>query len=159
MKLKAVVLVTAIAVVGLITYFVMKPVNVSTESAPLKNEVKESAPLKDGVYEGKTRSIYESEGLYGMAKVYIENGKMSKVEFQIFDTWYNEVFDEKYAKHFVGNEYYIEQCRNDWKGVQTYPVKLMETGNLDEVDAIAGATWSYNLFKDSVLQALEKARK
>jgi hypothetical protein len=43
-------------------------------------------------------------------------------------------------KHFVNNELFINQCRNDWKGVQTYPQKLIKKRYIDCVDAFRGAT-------------------
>jgi major membrane immunogen (membrane-anchored lipoprotein) len=53
---------------------------------------------------------------------------------------------------------YIQQCRNDWEGVKTYPKLLSEKQDIKKVDAIAGATWSYNTFKASVNEALKNAK-
>lgn len=72
------------------------------------------------------------------------------------DTSNQELFDEKYEKHFIGNELYTNQCRNDWKGVQSYPEKLLKSQRLDDLDAVTGATWSYNIFKSSISIALQK---
>ena len=111
---------------------------------------------QDGVFEGKSQANYKDEPYVGISKITIENGKISKIDFQIIDTSKNEVFDEKYEKHFIGNELYINQCRNDWKGVQNYPKKLVEKQIIDSVDAVSGATWSYNIFKSSVKVALNE---
>jgi major membrane immunogen (membrane-anchored lipoprotein) len=54
---------------------------------------------------------------------------------------------------------YVQQCRNDWQGVQSYPGKLIEKQNLNKVDATSGATWSFNIFKASADSALKKALK
>jgi len=51
---------------------------------------------------------------------------------------------------------YIDQCRNDWKGVQHYPAELLKKQKIDLVDAVSGATWSYIIFKASVEKALNK---
>jgi major membrane immunogen (membrane-anchored lipoprotein) len=41
--------------------------------------------------------------------------------------------------------------------VQTYPAKFLKVQDIDKVDAITGATWSYNLFKASLAVAMAKA--
>jgi major membrane immunogen (membrane-anchored lipoprotein) len=111
----------------------------------------------DGVFEGRSRSHYTSEPFVGITKVYISKGIISKIDFQIIDTLNNELFDDKYEKHFVGNDEYINQCRNDWQGVLMYPKELLKTQIIDSVDAVSGATWSYNIFRSSVEIALGKA--
>jgi major membrane immunogen (membrane-anchored lipoprotein) len=111
----------------------------------------------DGVFEGRSCSRYTNEPYVGISKIYIENGTIRKIEFKIMDTTKNELFDDKYENHYIGNDLYINQCRNDWKGVLSYPQKLIETQKIEEVDAVSGATWSYNMFKSSVQVALQKA--
>lgn len=110
----------------------------------------------DGTYEGSSRSVYTNEPFVGKVKIVIKRGNIANIEFKIVDTTKNEIFDEKYEKHFIGNNYYIEQCRNDWKGVQTYPEKLLKAQDISGVDAVSGATWSYNIFKESVNKALSR---
>jgi major membrane immunogen (membrane-anchored lipoprotein) len=95
----------------------------------------------------------------GISKVYISKGIICKIDFQIMDTLNNELFDDKYEKHFVDNNYYTNQCRNDWKGVLHYPEELLKTQIIDSVDAVSGATWSYNIFKSSAGIALGKANQ
>jgi major membrane immunogen (membrane-anchored lipoprotein) len=111
---------------------------------------------KDGLYTGKSQSHYTKEPYVGQVKIIIKEGKISSVDFSISDTAKKELFDEKYERYFIGNNEYIQQCREDWKGVQTYPAKLIEKQDIDKVDAITGATWSYNIFKASVKEALKK---
>jgi uncharacterized protein with FMN-binding domain len=114
---------------------------------------------KDGVYEGSSQSVYTSESYHGIAKVYIKQHRITKVDFKIIDQSKDVIFDQNYGpKYFAGNEYYIKQSENDWHGVQIYPKELMLSQDLNKVDAITGATWSYNIFKDSVAKALEKAK-
>ncbi len=74
----------------------------------------------------------------------------------IRDSALHETFNAAYAKHFAGNDLYIQQTRNDWNGVQTYPSHLMKKQDLNKVDVISGATWSYNIFKASFLEALKE---
>jgi major membrane immunogen (membrane-anchored lipoprotein) len=113
---------------------------------------------RDGVYCGSSNSIYSDEPFYGFTKIVIENGKMTKVDFCIRDSSKHEYFDDQYEKYYTGFDLYIQQCRNDWKGVQTYPGRLLKSQDIDKVDAVSGATWSYNLFKASVKKALTEVK-
>jgi major membrane immunogen (membrane-anchored lipoprotein) len=88
----------------------------------------------------------------------LKNGEFTAIDFAIRDSSLHETFDGKYEKHFEGNAEYIQQSRNDWKGVQTYPKMLSVKQNINKVDAISGATWSYNIFKASVNEALKNAK-
>lgn len=114
---------------------------------------------KDGQYSGTSRSIYKDEPFYGHATIVVKNGKITKVDFFVRDSSKHETFDEKYEKYFIGQEEYTQQCRNDWKGVQSYPDSLLKSQDINTIDAITGATWSYNLFKASVQDALPSAEK
>lgn len=112
---------------------------------------------RDGIYKGSSRSIYIDEPYYGFVNVSIENGKIAKVNFFIRDSSKHETFEAKYEKYFAGNDVYVQQCRNDWKGIQSYPDSLIKYQDIDRLDAISGATWSYNIFKSSVQEALSAA--
>ena len=82
---------------------------------------------------------------------------MIKVEFYVRDSSKQEYFDDKYEKYFADNDEYIKQCRNDWKGIQSYPDSLLKYQDLNKVDVISGATWSYNIFMASAGEALSVA--
>jgi major membrane immunogen (membrane-anchored lipoprotein) len=114
-------------------------------------------PLGDGRFDGVSRSIYLDEPYYGSTRVTIENGRITRVEFTIRDSSRHEFFNGEYEKYMEGNEMYIQQCRNDWKGVCSYPDSLLKYQDIDRVDAVSGATWSYNIFRASLLEALEHA--
>ena len=118
-----------------------------------------NGPYYDGIYEGRSQAKYTNEPFVGVVKLEIKKGHISSVEYMIIDTLANEVFDETYEKHYAGNEKYIQQCRNDWKGVNAYPSKLLKMQDIVKIDAISGATWSCNIFKQSALEALKKAQK
>lgn len=113
---------------------------------------------KDGTYSGQSRSRYTSEPYWGNVKITIENGKFTGVNFMIRDSLLHETFNEGYARHFAGNEMYIQQTKNDWKGVSTYPGILLRKQKLSKADVISGATWSYNIFRASLDDALNKAK-
>ena len=118
-----------------------------------------SIMYKDGTYEGKSRAKYIYEPYWGSVCITVKGGSFTEINFMIRDSDLHETFNENYEKHFQGNPVYIQQCRNDWNGVQTYPKKLSESQNTDKVDAISGATWSYNIFKASAKEALKNAKK
>jgi major membrane immunogen (membrane-anchored lipoprotein) len=113
---------------------------------------------KDGTYEGKSRAKYIYEPYWGDVHLTLKNGLLTDIKFVIRDSNLHETFDGKYEKHFEGNPEYIQQSRNDWKGVQAYPKKLSEKQDINKLDAISGATWSYNIFRSSVNEALKKAQ-
>jgi major membrane immunogen (membrane-anchored lipoprotein) len=109
---------------------------------------------QDGKYSGQSQSTYTDEPYWGRVSFTLKEGLFTGINFIIRDSVLHEPFDSLYAKHFKDNELYIEQCINDWKGVQSYPKKLIEIQNIDKLDAVSGATWSYNIFRASVKEAL-----
>ena len=115
--------------------------------------------MKDGTYKGISRSVYIDEPYYANNEIIIKDGRIVAVKFFVRDSAKHETFSEKYERHFTGNDLYVQQCRNDWKGIRSYPDSLLKYQNLDKVDIITGATWSYNLFKASVQDALSAADK
>jgi major membrane immunogen (membrane-anchored lipoprotein) len=115
--------------------------------------------LKDGQFNGVSRAVYIEEPFYGMTRILIEKGRIVKVEFTVRDSSTHEIFDGEYEKHFAGNYLYVQQCRNDWKGIRSYPDSLLKHQDINKVDAISGATWSYNIFRASAKEALKQAKK
>jgi len=117
-----------------------------------------SVMLKDGNYSGQSRAEYIDEPYWGIVHLTVKNGLFTEISFIIRDSVLHESFDEKYEKHFEGNPVYILQSRNDWHGVQTYPKNLSERQDTNKLDAISGATWSYNIFRAAVNEALKNSR-
>ena len=115
-------------------------------------------PLKDGQFNGSSRAVYIDEPFYGRARITVEDGQITRVEFTVRDSSKHEFFDGEYEKYYAGNDLYIQQCRNDWKGILSYPDSLLKYQDIDKVDAISGATWSHKIFSASVLEALEQAK-
>ena len=113
---------------------------------------------KDGTFTGQSRASYTQEPFWGNVKIKVVNGSITSISYKIRDSVVHVTFDANYEKHFQGNPVYIQQCRNDWKGVQTYPKKLSESQDINKVDAISGATWSFNIFKASLKEAMKNAR-
>jgi major membrane immunogen (membrane-anchored lipoprotein) len=117
-----------------------------------------SVMLIDGTYAGQSRAKYIGEPYWGSVRLTVKNGLLTDINFVIRDSSLHETFDEKYEKHFEGNPLYIQQSRNDWNGVQTYPKKLSERQDINKLDAVSGATWSFNIFRASVREALKNSR-
>ncbi len=113
----------------------------------------------DGTYEGLSRHTYTSEPYWGKVRITVENGLFTGVNFMIRDSNLHETFTKKYKIHYKGNPEYIQQVKNDWKGVQIYPKRLIKSQDISKIDALSGATWSYNIFKASATEALKKAVK
>jgi major membrane immunogen (membrane-anchored lipoprotein) len=104
-----------------------------------------------------SRSIYAQEPYWGIVQVTIYNGTYRDIKFEIRDSSLHETFNLDYARHFAGNDVYIQQTKNDWNGVKIYPKKFIRKQDIYQVDAVTGATWSYNIFKASLIDALNKA--
>jgi major membrane immunogen (membrane-anchored lipoprotein) len=116
-----------------------------------------SGNFKDGLYIGGSRSSYTDEPFYGFTRIKVENGQIIQVDFYIRDSVKHELFDDTYERYFAGNDLYIQQCRNDRKGILSYPDSLLKHQDIGKVDVISGATWSYNIFRASVNEALSQA--
>jgi len=115
--------------------------------------------MKDGLYKGESQSKYTSEKYWGQVILKVKNDKVTLVSFQILDKEKNEVFGPNYELYFKNNPEYVTQCRNEIKGIKAYTEAFLKNGNMEQVDAITGATWSYNFFRDALKVALEKAKQ
>ena len=124
--------------------------NTQKVSATEDNVVK----YKDGTYE--ERYYDGAEGFYCNAKVTIESNKITNVDWNIYDKT-NKLFDENY-ENMYDNVSYKQQCRDDLKGSKTYGPTFIEKQDIQKVDAISGATWTNNLFKGAIKNALDKAK-
>ena len=121
--------------------------------------VKISKKYKNGDFTGISKSIYLRENFYGITTVTISEGKITKVDFSIIDMDNQVFFDEKYEERYKDIPKYVEQCRNEWKAINTYPNILLDKQKIDSLDAITGATWAYNMFQSSLKEALKKASR
>ena len=93
---------------------------------------------KDGQYSGSSRASYTSEPYWGIVNFTVKKGLIADIKFMIRDSSLHETFNGAYEKHFQGNDLYIQQCRKDWQGVQTYPKKLFTTQKPEKVDVFPG---------------------
>jgi major membrane immunogen (membrane-anchored lipoprotein) len=123
-------------------------------------ELKDSSiNYRDGVYVGQSKAKYTSEPFWGHIQISLKNGSFTGIEFFIRDSSIHESVDSMYGiRHYAGIPEYQKQCVKDGNGIKIYPQRLLEKQNLDKVDAISGATWSYNIFKASAKEALKDAK-
>jgi major membrane immunogen (membrane-anchored lipoprotein) len=129
----------------------------SNAQSVTNDTVASSHRYTDGIYYGLSRGGYDQEPYWGIVNLKIENGSIAAISFMIRDSSLHEPFDSSYEKHFKGNPVYVQQCRNDLKGVRTYPQLLSRKQDTCKVDAISGATWSYHIFRASVSNALRNS--
>ncbi len=115
-----------------------------------------AGPYKDGTYQYRGKK--DSEWYHVEATMVISNGAIQSMEWFIVDENKDRVFDETYEEVY-GYELYIQQCRDNWKGMQTFVPALLETQDPDEVDAVSGATWAYDKFEEAAKALLEQAKK
>lgn len=114
--------------------------------------------FRDGTYSGRSSDFDEDEtgngSGYGEVEITIENGKISACTFTMYELD-GTLKDESY-----GADLSKENRLKAQKAVQSaekYAQMLVEAGSLDGVDAITGATISYNEFIEAVTDALVKA--
>jgi major membrane immunogen (membrane-anchored lipoprotein) len=111
---------------------------------------------KNGVYKGATKK--DSEGYNASASIEVKQGFISTVLWSIYDNNLKRYFDSTYEQVYIGNPTYIQQCRDNMKGMAAYGPKLIQTQSIDSVDVITGATWTCWKFKEVVQIALKDAK-
>jgi len=114
----------------------------------------------DGNYKGESRASYTAENYWGHVSITVEEDMFTEIDFFIRDSSRHEFVDSMYGvNHYSDNLIYFEQCMNEDKAIKIYPQSLIESQDLDNVDAITGATWSYEIFMASTKDALKDAKK
>jgi major membrane immunogen (membrane-anchored lipoprotein) len=124
-----------------------------------KNSILGPEPVgayRNGVYEGRLPK--DTEGYNTSALIEVKKGFIATVGWNIYDTNLKRYFDATYEEVYTGNDTYMQQCRDNMKGMAAYGPKLIETQNVDSVDVITGATWCYNKFRQVVKAALKDAK-
>ncbi len=71
----------------------------------------------------------------------------------------HEFFNGEYEKYLQGMIFIYSNAGTIGRAVRSYPDSLLKYQDINKVDAISGATWSYNIFRASVLEALEQANE
>jgi len=111
---------------------------------------------RNGLYEASLPADYE--GYSTAAAISVTANRIVVVNWSIYDERNKRYFDDTYEEMYTGNPVYIQQCRNDRRGMAIYAERLIETQELDSVDRVTQATWSWNKFKSVTGKALKDAR-
>ena len=135
----------------------------ATTSTPLLVTPGAVATSKDGKVVYKDGSYYiaiaaDAQGYYANGKMSIKGGKITNVEWSIIDGKRNRAFDKTYEEVFAADDVYIQQCRNNLQGMVNFVPQLVESQDIDKVDAVSSATWAYNKFKTVVNTMLKQAK-
>jgi len=109
--------------------------------------------FRDGSYEG--RSTDDSRGAYGIVSVTILSGKIASAEFIQYNAD-GTVKGEKYGEEAGAENYKIAQKALEQS--QKYPQRLIQTQDVEQVDAVTGATTSWKQFQEAARDALAKAK-
>lgn len=113
---------------------------------------------KDGTYTAK--SSPDERGAIGEITLVIEKGKISKADYKgIMKDGKIKDIDYGKTNGKIENQEFYKKAQNAVKAIPTYPAKLVETQDVAKIDAISGATVSYNQFAEAVKKALEQARQ
>lgn len=122
-----------------------------------KKESTEVAGYKDGEYHGE--SAVDEWGGKVTTDIVIKDGKITEAKLHNLTADGKEK-GEDYGKAAEGatNKGLYKIAQNAIKQAQEYPKLLVETNDIEKVDAISGATTSYNAFKEAVNNALKDAK-
>lgn len=112
------------------------------------------APLTDGTYTGT--STVDDMGGYGVVTIVVENGEIADCTYVTYDDK-GDVKDENYGKSSGSDEFY-KKAQIAVAAINDYPVQLKEKKQLELVEAVSGATISYNQFQEAVQVALEETK-
>lgn len=117
------------------------------------------ASYKDGTYTAQS-SVYEGDDEggsgYGVINVTIKDGKVSQAEFLTYEPD-GTLKDANYGKTANGNQDFYNKAQKAVAACKQYAADLVEKGSPNSVDAISGATISYNEFQEAAEDALGQA--
>ena len=121
-------------------------------------ETQTAVRYKDGVYKAVS-GIKDDRGGNAEVTITVKDGKIVDCEFLSYDKD-GTLKGEDYGKTdgVIKNAGLYKIAQNAIKNAAKYGPKLVETQRLEEVDAIAGATVSYELFENVVGIALKEAK-
>ena len=119
-----------------------------------------SAGYKDGVYDGRSSDFQQEENGngsgYGEVRLEISGNRMTSCAFTMYKLD-GTVKDETYGQD-LSREYRLK-AQKAVQAAQKYARTAAEAGSADGVDAISGATVSYQQLREAVSDALNKAKK
>ena len=124
-----------------------------------------AASYQDGSYLAMS-SVYENEdgsdegNGYGEVSLTISGGRITGCSFQTYQPD-GVLKDADYGKQDgeIANQDYYNKAQRAVQASQNYAEQLAAKGDLKQVDAISGATISYDEFKEAVRLALKQAKQ
>ena len=89
----------------------------------------------------------------------ITDGRITACEFHTFEED-GTPKDEKYGTHdgAITNQDWYNKAQKAVAACAEYAAQLVETGSVNEVDAISGASKNYTQFQEAVRNALKQAK-
>lgn len=118
----------------------------------------------DGTYSGRSADyVNEEEGEeagngYGTVELTVSGGQITACTYQTFELD-GTLKDEDYGKENgeIKNKDFYNKAQKARGACDNYAQQLVAKQNVNDVDAISGATVNYNEFKEAVQDALNKA--
>ena len=113
------------------------------------------------VYEGlEGDDNLEGGDGYGVVTITVKDNVITDCEFTTYMTD-GTVKGEDYGKQNgeIANQDYYNKAQRAVRASQNYAEQLAAKGSLDAVDAISGATISYQEFQEAVKTALKQAQR
>lgn len=117
-------------------------------------EPSSAAKAKDGTYQGMYQDDSKNPSKI-VVNLTIAGGKITACESVETDAK-GQPKDENYGREAGADKFAIAQ--KAVAGAKTYPKTLVEKQDLEQMDAVSGATTSFKMFKAAVQDALEKAK-
>ncbi len=111
-----------------------------------------SAP-KDGTYQGNYTADDNSSSM--SVELTITDGKISECTLIAYDQE-GKIKDENYGKNAGAENFALAQ--KALAGMKQYPALLIEAQNVDDIDAVSGASVSLQEFRIAVKDALSNAK-
>jgi major membrane immunogen (membrane-anchored lipoprotein) len=113
---------------------------------------------KDGSFSAE--SSRDDTGAWGVVGITITDGKISDVVFTSYQKD-GTVKGEDYGKvnGEISNQSYYDKAQLAVRAMKAYEEQFKSSGRIDSVDAVTGATVSFNQFVEAAEAALEMAKK
>lgn len=122
-----------------------------------------SVNYADGNYEGKS-SLYENPddpeagNGYGVVNIVIKDKAITECTFKSYEpdgTLKGEDYGKKSGG--VSNRDFYNKAQKAVAACDEYAKQLISSGNIDDIDAISGATINHDQFVEAVKEALKSA--
>lgn len=131
----------------------VKENNTKVEANNVEKTTEEALELKEGTYTGK--SSEDDFGGHMEVTITVADGKISNTEVKNLQKDGSEK-GEDYGKE-AGEEGH-KTAQMTLEASQTYGQELTEKGSVEEVEAVTGATQSYNQFVEAANDAINQAK-